>query len=146
MWTGTPGDLSPQTQISPLGSWLIYSHHEERSRDANFKASETQEMSIRRHQSLSDAHFFSGTSREPQRWRSSLEDFINCWLDSYKSQLKPQFDHRRPPRRFGRLWNCATVQPHQQKYEDRRQNSSWNSVSEVWKRTSDKDDAFWKQT
>lgn len=68
----------------------------------------------------------------------------NCLLDSYKSQLKPQFNHRRPPRRFGRLWNWPG--PHQQKYGRviRRQKSSLNSVSEVWKRTSDKDGAFWE--
>lgn len=42
-------------------------------------------------------------------WKTKKTSRANCLLDSYKSKLKPQFDHRRPPRRFGRLWNCATL-------------------------------------
>lgn len=42
-------------------------------------------------------------------WKTNNTSRANCLLGSYKSQLKPQFDHRRLLRRFGRIWNCATL-------------------------------------
>lgn len=84
-------------------------------------------------------------------WKTNKTSRGNCLLGSYKSQLKPEFDQRRSPRRFGRLELCYTVQLFNHTSRDMEE-SSENSVSEVWKRTLDqgwcffgsKHKTFWK--
>lgn len=92
-------------------------------------------------------------------WKTNKTSRANCLLGSYKSQLKPLFDHRRSPWRFGRLWNCATLfNCSTTPAEIWKSHQKTEVITEVWKRTSDKDDAFseanfltfckkmWKQT